>query len=153
MARKTLPRGQLPIRTLADLKKRTVEDPVTGCWVWQGYVLPCGYALTSVRGRRMSFHRAAFLLSRGVDAEKVVRHTCDNRACGNPEHLLGGSSSDNRRDAMTRGRVGLLTFEVARFIRESSATQVCLAKQFGVSRRAVRNVLSGRSWKEEVRHR
>ncbi|ACP44084.1 hypothetical protein VPP93_gp13 [Vibrio phage VP93] len=34
----------------------------------------------------------------------VVRHTCDNPRCINPDHLIGGTIADNNRDRAERGR-------------------------------------------------
>lgn len=47
-------------------------------------------------------HRIAYLYAHGhLDADKVVRHfpvICRNCKCVKPEHLLIGTSEDNRRD-------------------------------------------------------
>ena len=36
----------------------------------------------------------------------IVRHTCDNPACINPEHLVLGTHKDNTADMINRGRAG-----------------------------------------------
>jgi hypothetical protein len=39
-----------------------------------------------------------------VPPGKIVRHTCDNPPCVNPLHLMNGTSADNSRDMVLRGR-------------------------------------------------
>lgn len=73
----------------------------------KGYGL--GYATAWVRrnGQRLSttLHRKVYWRATG-DWPEVVRHTCDNPRCINPEHLLGGTQLDNVRDCAERGRTG-----------------------------------------------
>jgi hypothetical protein len=41
----------------------------------------------------------------GKKLEKIaVRHTCDMRACVNPEHLIPGTHKENMQDMIGRGR-------------------------------------------------
>lgn len=104
-----------------------------------------------------------------------VLHKCDVRVCVNPDHLYLGDSTDNARDRKVRGRenhpVGdrcgfrkhpevvprgerhanaKLTDETVRAIRAigaSGARHQDIADRFGVSRRAVGFVLSGKTWR------
>ena len=65
-----------------------------------------GYCyITRGRGIRLRAHRFIYETLIGPIPEgKVVRHSCDNRACINPEHLLLGTSYDNSQDMVSRNR-------------------------------------------------
>jgi hypothetical protein len=75
---------------------------VGDCWEWQGPFFKKGYG--SFTGRSLSAHRVAFYLVHGY-WPVVCRHSCDNRRCINPRHLLDGTHADNMRDAVERGRL------------------------------------------------
>lgn len=67
-----------------------------------------GYGVVQVEGKQRLAHRMAYINAHGLTLEdihgKVVRHTCDNPPCVNPDHLLIGSHSDNMKDMWSRGR-------------------------------------------------
>lgn len=72
---------------------------------------PEGYAMVGipgVRSRCTGLHRLVFAKKQGVSLADikgtVVRHTCDNPRCINPDHLIGGSLADNNKDRAERGR-------------------------------------------------
>ena len=44
------------------------------------------------------------MLKYGEITQPVIRHTCDNTWCINPDHLLQGTQSDNTHDKIVRGR-------------------------------------------------
>jgi hypothetical protein len=74
------------------------------CWNWHGY-LSRGYGQIMHDGVRMGVHRAAYLILVGAIPEGMnVCHACDNRRCVNPQHLWLGTTKDNIRDCVAKGR-------------------------------------------------
>jgi hypothetical protein len=72
-----------------------------GCWLWRGKRNQKQYG----RYRKAGAHRIVFAYHNGgLDPNLVVRHTCDNPLCVNPDHLLSGTHADNMRDKVDRGR-------------------------------------------------
>ncbi|MFJ4166312.1 HNH endonuclease signature motif containing protein [Microbacterium sp. NPDC089698] len=79
------------------------------CIVWTGRRNYHGYGQIQIAGRAIGAHRAAFEASNGpIPDGLVVRHTCDNPPCINPDHLLIGTVADNNRDKAERGRAPLV---------------------------------------------
>lgn len=85
------------------------------CWEWTAALSPprpghIGYGVIG-RGGRGSGNIRAHVLSyelhsgQPIPDGQVVRHTCDNPPCVNPDHLVLGSFSDNMRDAAKRKRI------------------------------------------------
>ncbi len=64
-----------------------------------------GYGNCKYKGVRMTMHRRAYIIHKGpIPPGLLVRHTCDNPKCINPEHLILGTQLDNMRDKFERGR-------------------------------------------------
>jgi hypothetical protein len=90
----------------------------------------------------------------------LVRHTCDNPPCCNPDHLLLGTPQDNANDMVARGRVRItageahpnakLTAAAVREIRTGAADSKELARKFGVHRTLVSLVRRRLSWRHVV---
>lgn len=73
----------------------------TGCWTWTGKRNRAGYGLW---GKKLA-HRVSLAMEQGPIAEGMLAlHRCDNPPCVNPKHLYPGSSKDNVRDMLARGR-------------------------------------------------
>jgi hypothetical protein len=80
------------------------------CWLWQGPVHRTGYGNAgSWFYKNMGtpiVHRAVYLAVHGElpPPPLEIRHTCDNRLCCNPRHLIPGTRRDNMADMVVRGR-------------------------------------------------
>lgn len=80
-------------------------DKSGDCWIWTASVMKNGYGCLRINQKTTRAHRVAYELSVGPIPEgALLRHTCDNRRCVKPEHLLPGTFKDNNQDALDRGR-------------------------------------------------
>lgn len=76
-----------------------IEDPETGCWVWQASLGAGGYGRFRLNGKLETAHRVAWEMFKGPipDGGILDHFVCDNPPCVNPEHLKCGSYWDNTR--------------------------------------------------------
>lgn len=63
------------------------------------WLLVDGVRKTTTLHRKVHFERTGEL-------PEVVRHTCDNPRCINPDHLVSGTYASNMQDMHDRGRAG-----------------------------------------------
>lgn len=85
------------------LNRTKVPDDKSQCWVWTGPVNNAGFGLIkgdSSKGdlKMVTVHRA-MARHKGLDIRrKEVQHTCLNKVCVNPDHLvLGDPKSRTKR--------------------------------------------------------
>jgi uncharacterized protein (DUF433 family) len=84
---------------------RVEKGGVDDCWPWAARRGPQGYGAFRIDGKDRRAHRVAYQLSRGpIPDGLLVRHTCDNPPCCNPNHLLLGTHADNVADRRERKR-------------------------------------------------
>ncbi len=76
------------------------------CWLWTGGKSPSGYGKFYINRKTVRAHRASFYLMRGYWPAGIVMHTCDTPPCVNPAHLFEGTTTDNARDMISKGRGG-----------------------------------------------
>ena len=154
------------VRFWAKVDRRGPDE----CWLFVGARTHSGYGSLNKRvwGEGVA-HRLAWRLATGrvIPEDMLVCHTCDNPPCCNPAHLFLGTQGDNARDRNAKGRAAskvgrlngraLLTETDVREIRRvyrrghksragDSRSCVGLARRFGVSEDAIREVVKGRHW-------
>lgn len=127
----------------------------TGCIEWQRAKAGNGYGNISIGNGKWDYaHRVSYKVHKGEIPEGyVVRHTCDNPCCVNPDHLLIGTQWDNVQDAISRGRASKppvfmgasnnktkLTDEEIQLVLTSTQSNVELAKSLNVSTTRIRQI-------------
>jgi hypothetical protein len=140
---KVNPFGQLP----------THCPELSQCWVWTAYCRPDGYGQFRSYGRLVYTHRLSYAaLVSPIPEGLHVLHHCDNPPCVRPGHLFAGTQVDNVADMIRKGRhwnSKLNDAKVLEIIRRASQglTQPEIARQFGVSRSIVGQIVRREVWK------
>ncbi len=110
-----------------------------------------------VDGRNRRAHRVAYELAyRPIPDGQIIRHMCHNPSCVNPEHLRIGTQTDNSRDMVKAGNHHYQklmpdeAFEIRRAFAAGGITQKRLARLYGVSPGAVRQIISNKTFTDET---
>lgn len=155
-----MPKG-IYFHTKQSIEKRLLKKvemiPECGCWIFMGYLTPCGYGQISVATSKCQFaHRVSYELFCGpIPNGMHVLHRCDVPACINPDHLFIGTHIDNVADMVAKGRntrgetVGnsKLTAADVLAIRSSVAKGIELARTTGFSPGTISLVRNKKIWK------
>jgi hypothetical protein len=135
---------------------------VGDCLIWQGQKDKRGYGFLRLEGRLQRAHRIAYELRHGpIAGSMVVLHSCDRPSCVNPDHLSIGTQLENVRDMLNKGRANKATGArnaktklTDERVAEARAKHIpgkyghgshSLAKEYGISKPAMRAILSGKS--------
>lgn len=138
------------------------KPPRGQCWEWTGKLGPTGYGLLTIRTTGHPAHRVSYELHCGpIPDGMLILHSCDNRKCVNPKHLRPGTFAENMQDRQDRLRTphgenmhqAKLDPDKVREIRRLSRdglSQSQIAARYGVSARAIWQVVARKSWKHVV---
>jgi hypothetical protein len=126
------------------------------CWEWTRARDENGYGRISIGGRQGGMvlaHRHSYELANGPIPDGLdVLHSCDNPPCVNPGHLRAGTAKDNMEDVSIRERSNtrkLTAADVAsiKAAYRGGATQLDLARKFGVCSSNVSYICRGVTWR------
>ena len=137
---------------------------MSDCNNWSKSLGHNGYAIPTRNNKTYRAHRLAYCDYHNIDHSDIkgmlVRHTCDNRKCINPEHLVIGTHQDNMDDMKKRnrtakgeahGRAKLSEVDIKtirdRYIRGSKVHGLlAIAKDFGVAFQTVSQIVNRHRW-------
>ena len=124
-------------------------NKTNSCWLWTGPQSNKGYGVLEWT----KVHRLSYQLHKGkIPKGLVVRHSCDNKLCVNPEHLELGTYSQNLQEAYDRGlrqpkasqRESVrLSGEQVKYIQSSPLKPGTLARRFQISTQRIRSIKKG----------
>lgn len=130
-----------------------------GCWLWTGGTHKTSYGRFNVNYRKVLVHRFSYELHKGkIPKGLVVRHTCHNPLCVNPEHLLVGTQADNMDDCIKANRQckgsgksdAKINESIAKDIKSKLAKgerNIDIAEYYGISKDIVSCIKRGLNWK------
>jgi hypothetical protein len=131
------------------------------CWLWEGATNKFGYGVVKIFGKTRRAHCVAYEFTHKISVIGfVVRHTCDNPSCCNPNHLALGTNADNMADKVLKGRhshnethgMAKLTnaqvLSIRRLHETGNFTQQELADKFNIGRSRIWDIINNKRWKD-----
>lgn len=144
----------------------------SGCWEWKAYLMHKGYGHFHINRVPKRAHRVSYEHYKGkIPFGMLVMHTCDNRKCVNPDHLVVGTHQDNMNDMVKKGRSQkvvkgcnkyntnqsmennfnskLTSIQVKNIIKDykdGAGSYMFLSLKYGVSKSNIQAIINGRSW-------
>ena len=136
-----------------------VKKEENGCWRWTGSRAITGYCNFFYKGTTWLAHRASLLVFKKVKQltpGMQVGHTCRNRDCVCPDHLVErtkeqNNGEDKRRDGVDNGgernHFAKLTKEAVEEIRATDKPLKELAEHYQVTTSCISCIKRNKTWK------
>lgn len=117
-----------------------------------------GYGRIGYKNKTYLTHRLSYILTVGeIEDGLFACHKCDNPSCINPAHIFLGTTQDNTRDMMLKGRSqkkrgeensrAKLTADIIKAIREDNRKHKDIADEYGISLGYVSTLKSKVTWR------
>jgi hypothetical protein len=128
-----------------------------GCWINTSHSRnSAGYPIIHRAGRCWTMHKWFYQQKFGpLPKNTVLRHTCDNKECFNPDHGLPGTHQQNVQDRVDRGRSAhgphngrtKLTEAQVLAAYHSREDPKVVARRYGVDPKLIRQIRAGVIWR------
>lgn len=148
--------------------RKVAMVPIAGCWIWTS----CSeknskfdYGTFYLGKKFIRAHLASWQLHYGpIPPGMKVCHQCDVPGCVNPDHLFLGTSQENMRDMVDKGRgrhfevaprgeahhkttlADTDVLQIRSIYAGGGVSQAQLGKQFGVSQSSILKIVRRQRW-------
>jgi len=132
------------------------------CWEWRSHVNACGYGKVTWHGKSYTVHRLSAWFSgiiKNIYSLEHILHECDNRRCCNPDHLFAGTTQENTRDKVNKGRQAKGAKQHLAKLTDSQITEIrskyvpyktslrVVGEQYGVGISTIHAIVKNQTWK------
>lgn len=130
------------------------------CWNWIAGKGWNGYGRFKFQGKMIKAHRFSYLLYIGdIPENMLILHSCNNRACVNPEHLLLGNHTQNMQHRQESNRQvqgekhhqAKLTDKKVKEIRKLYSSQKIsqkkLSEKYNIGTTQISRIINNQNWR------